>query len=242
MELPLVAALAYSIQELADLSLLSREIDLVFKGCPVATSAAKCIRLGLLVAITSTALAGCFGASSNESETALPQTPKIIEPKRTDPWVLIDSATDQLIVYRRKDPPIVFNNIAFGAAGVKDKLRSGDDVTPRGTYTIGWIKRESKFATFIGLTYPSLADAERGYQRGVITQATFEQIRDAHTQGRIPPQNTRLGGFIGIHGVGKGSLDIHRIANWTAGCIAVENRQIEQLVKLVGPGTHVEIR
>lgn len=199
-----------------------------------------------ITSVVLTALAvistGCGLFTAPQPGASTPESPKIIEPKRTDPWVLIDSATDQLIVYRRKDPPVVFKNIAFGAAGVKDKQRSGDDVTPRGVYTVGWIKRESKFATFIGLTYPSVTDAERGYQGGVITQATFETIRDAHAQGRIPPQNTRLGGFIGIHGVGKGSLEIHRLANWTAGCIAVENRQIEQLVRLIGPGTQVEIR
>jgi L,D-peptidoglycan transpeptidase YkuD (ErfK/YbiS/YcfS/YnhG family) len=42
--------------------------------------------------------------------------------------------------------------------------------------------------------------------------------------------------------VGRGSLAIHRIANWTAGCIAVDNDQIRQLFKLLKRGMKVEIR
>ncbi len=187
-------------------------------------------------------LAGCFFGSHEEAPPQASKPPKIMESEKTDPWVLIDSETDQLIVHRKGAPPVVFKNIAFGAAGVKEKSRMGDDVTPRGSYRVGWIKYSEKFKTFIGLAYPSLPDAERGYRRGVINLATYERIKGAHNEGRVPPQDTRLGGFIGIHGVGKGSLEIHRMANWTAGCIAVENSQIDELARLVRPGTQVEIR
>lgn len=197
----------------------------------------------LFVTLTaSLLLEGCFSSSQDEAPLPSTQPPKIRETQKTDPWILIDSETDQLIVYRKGESPITYKNIAFGAAGVKEKQRIGDDVTPRGNYRIGWIRRSNKFETFIGLTYPSVSDAERGYRRGIINQATFERIKGAHVEGRMPPQDTRLGGFIGIHGVGRGSLDIHRMANWTAGCIAIENGQIEELSRLVRPGTQVEIR
>jgi murein L,D-transpeptidase YafK len=197
------------------------------------------LALALLVL---TSLEGCFFGSNDEAAPQPIKPPQILQPEKTDPWVLIDSETDQLIVHRKGAPPIVFKNIAFGAAGVKEKQRIGDDVTPRGSYRVGWIRNSNKFETFIGLTYPSLPDAERGYRRGVINLATYERIKGAHVDGRMPPQDTRLGGFIGIHGVGKGSLEIHRMANWTAGCIAVENSQIDELARLVQPGTQVEIR
>jgi len=197
----------------------------------------------LVVALVlSTCLSACFFGSNEDVPVQPPKPPTIIESEKTDPWVLIDSETDQLTVHRKNAPPIVFKNIAFGAAGVKEKQRMGDDVTPRGNYRVGWIRRSEKFETFIGLTYPSLPDAERGYRRGVINLATYERIKGAHVDGRLPPQDTRLGGFIGIHGVGKGSLEIHRMANWTAGCIAVENSQIDELARLLRPGTQVEIR
>jgi murein L,D-transpeptidase YafK len=178
------------------------------------------------------------------------QQPQFVEPapvvqmeaERTDPWILIDGRSKRMTVYRKSGPPVVFEGVAFGAAGVKEKRRAGDDTTPRGTYTVGWIRKQSKFVHFIGLTYPSLEDAERGYQNGVISHRTFERIKRAIEQGRVPPQDTALGGFIGIHGVGRGSLSIHRVANWTAGCVAVDNKQIRELSALIRPGIQVEIR
>ena len=162
--------------------------------------------------------------------------------ERSDPWLLIESGADRLTVFQQGKPSLVLNNIAFGAAGVNDKRRRGDDVTPRGVYRVAWIRRQSKFLHFIGLNYPSLADAQRGLKDGRIDQQTFDRIKLSHLRGDIPPQDTPLGGHIGIHGVGKGRLDIHRVANWTAGCVAVENNQIKRLTETVRIGTVVEIR
>lgn len=145
-------------------------------------------------------------------------------------------------MFQRGKVSLVFNNIAWGAAGVREKHRRGDDVTPRGAYKVAWIRRQSKFLHFIGLNYPSLADAQRALTDGRIDRQTFERIRLAHSRGEVPPQDTPLGGFIGIHGVGKGSLAIHRVANWTGGCVAVENGQIQRLTGIVRIGTVVEIR
>ena len=125
---------------------------------------------------------------------------------------------------------------------MKEKRRRGDDVTPRGVYSVGWIRTESKFVHFIGLNYPSVVDAERGLHDGVIGEAAYERIKRAHERGERPPQDTALGGQIGIHGVGKGSLEIHRIANWTSGCIAMENLDVRRLARMVRVGMRVEIR
>lgn len=157
-------------------------------------------------------------------------------------WIEIDSRYKRLTLHRPGQTDIVFDGVAFGAAGVKEKHKQGDHVTPRGRYTVGWISKQSKFKSFIGLTYPSVEDAERGYKNGVINQVAFTQIKDSHLGGRTPPQTTPLGGYIGIHGLGKGSIEIHRMANWTEGCIALDNQQIEQLLELVSPGMEVEIR
>lgn len=179
--------------------------------------------------------------------TSLPSVPPPLEEpsatlERTDPWVLVDSAKDRMVIYKKGAAPIVFQNIAVGAAGVKEKQRRGDDVTPRGVYRVAWIRHQSKFERFIGLDYPSLVDATRGFESGRIDRQIFERIKHAHAVGEAPPQDTPLGGFIGIHGVGKGSLATHRLANWTGGCIAVENNQIHRLLDLVRIGTVVEIR
>lgn len=190
-------------------------------------------------ALLSLLLIGCLGPNLPEPRApAPPQT--TLQPQ--EPWVLVDSGNDRLTVFLEHGPPVVFENIAVGAAGVKEKKRVGDDVTPCGTYTVGWFQPHSKFVHFIGLTYPSRADAERGYREKIIDRHAYERIISALDRGETPPQDTRLGGLIGIHGVGRGSLAIHRIANWTAGCIAVDNDQIRQLFKLLKRGMKVEIR
>ena len=57
-------------------------------------------------------------------------------------------------------------------------------------------------------------------------------------------QNTPLGGAIGIHGIGEiteEKLEIHRTINWTKGCIALTNDEIDDLLHYIGVGTKVVI-
>ncbi len=189
-------------------------------------------------------LASCTGCLSKPTGPAheTPSRGPAEDYERSDPWVLVDSAQDRMVVYKKGSAPLIFQNIAVGAAGVKEKIRRGDDVTPRGVYRVAWIRNQSKFSRFIGLNYPSRVDAQRGLEAGRIDRQLYERILRAHVLGEVPPQDTPLGGFIGIHGVGRGSLEVHRLANWTGGCIALENNQIHLLSELVTIGTIVEIR
>lgn len=50
-----------------------------------------------------------------------------------------------------------------------------------------------------------------------------------------------IGGQIGIHGLGAGDKEIHKVFNWTHGCIALTNEQIDQLTRWVGKGTVVKV-
>ena len=69
-----------------------------------------------------------------------------------------------------------------------------------------------------------------------------ERIALAEWQGRPPPHDTPLGGMIGIHGIGRGSLKVHRDFNWTEGCVALDNQQIHALARYVRVGMRVIIR
>lgn len=164
------------------------------------------------------------------------------EEERSDPWVLIDSKSETVTVFSKSASPVVFQNAAFGAAGVKNKVKRGDDVTPVGKFLVTHISYASKYSIFIGLNYPLPEDAIRGLNAGIITQGVYNSIVSAHKAGRTPPQNSNLGGLIGIHGTGRGSPEIHSLVNWTAGCIALTNAQIRQLARLVKVGTLVEVR
>ena len=77
---------------------------------------------------------------------------------------------------------------------------------------------------------------------GVIDRVRYWDIYDRMVVSGGPPQDTVLGGHIGIHGIGEGNPEIHRRFDWTQGCIALTNEEIEQLANLVGIGAKVVIR
>jgi len=87
---------------------------------------------------------------------------------------------------------------------------------------------------FLGLSYPSLADAERGVRQGLIDSHQAQAIRRAIQSGRCPPWNTPLGGAIGLHGGGTWR-------DWTLGCIALNDADIEILYLLLQIGDPVSI-
>jgi murein L,D-transpeptidase YafK len=132
--------------------------------------------------------------------------------------------------------------VSVGRWGVSDEKRIGDGKTPLGEYRVAWVKPSGQFGPFLGFDYPSIARARKGLAAGEITQREFDAILEAHVAGRIPPQNTRLGGHLGIHGLGRGDPGIHWDLNWTRGCVAVTNEQMNEVLRLVGKGAVVRIR
>ncbi len=161
-------------------------------------------------------------------------------------WILIDSETRTLTVMAEEADAErvveVFNNVAFGRGGVAPFRRSGDGKTPTGEFYVAWINPDSRYHLFFGLDYPRPAHAEEAYRTQAIDVETYVRIREAHHRGRLPPQDTALGGEIGIHGVGQHDPDIHRLFNWTMGCVALTDQQIEQLASWVTLGMRVVIR
>jgi murein L,D-transpeptidase YafK len=154
----------------------------------------------------------------------------------------VDSAKREMRVLRGDKVLAVFNPVSVGRWGMTEEKRRGDGKTPLGDFRIAWVKSTGHFGPFIGFDYPSLARAKKGLAAGEIGQAEFDAIREAHAEGRVPPQNTNLGGFIGIHGLGRADPEIHHDLNWTQGCIAVTNAQMSQIMGLVGKGALVRIR
>lgn len=157
-------------------------------------------------------------------------------------WIDIDTDGQTLTVYDDSGRAIrQFDDISIGSGGVADVHLAGDHTTPRGHFHVVNVRPSSRFDTFILLDYPQPAQADRALHDGSIDAATRAAIDDAVFAGQLPPQDTRLGGEIGIHGLGRDSTGIHRRFNWTSGCIALTNRQIRQLAGLVSAGTDVVI-
>jgi murein L,D-transpeptidase YafK len=112
--------------------------------------------------------------------------------------------------------------VALGGDPVGPKAKAGDKKTPEGEYVIDSKNAKSRFHLALHISYPNIDDRERARKLGVSP-----------------------GGGVEIHGLESkyawvGSL--HRQVNWTAGCIAVTNPEIDEIWPLVPVGTPVEIK
>jgi len=157
-------------------------------------------------------------------------------------WLLVDTNTLELRVMQGNRALQTFENISIGRYGATRDKVLGDNQTPLGTFKIGWITDKSRFHRFMGLTYPNAEYAQRGFERGLIDDEQWRLIRYALNTGKVPAQNTILGGMIGIHGIGEGDLAMHGKYNWTNGCVAVTNEEMDLLSRWVHIGTRVEIQ
>src|SRR6266481_2613202 len=112
--------------------------------------------------------------------------------------------------------------VALGHDPQGAKTRLGDNKTPEGQYVIDSRNAHSQFHLALHISYPSLADRERAKKLGVDP-----------------------GGQIMIHGLPPAYAWLgaaHRQTDWTLGCIAVTDSEIEEIWALVPVGTKVEIK
>lgn len=113
--------------------------------------------------------------------------------------------------------------VALGQDPVGHKLQQGDSRTPEGVYTVDFRRTVSRFNLALRIDYPSRRDRQVAAARGV-----------------------NPGGEIYIHGQPTGGVNPARLAqtgpDWTDGCVAVTNPEMQQIFALVRDGTTVEIR
>ena len=109
-------------------------------------------------------------------------------------------------------------NFVLGFAPIGDKFFEGDGKTPEGTYRIDRRNPRSSFHLSVGISYPNSEDIARAIRAG-----------------RSP------GGEIFIHGQPNSSKKAKR-GDWTAGCIAVTNEEIEEIYAMVTEGTIITLR
>lgn len=159
-----------------------------------------------------------------------------------DVWLLVDTKALTIEVKKGQQTIDTIKDIAIGRGGAGFKNHRGDNVTPYGSYKIGWVGERSAFRKFFGLNYPSVEDAQKALEQGVIGRVAYDSIINAHRFNQVPPQDTPLGGRIGIHGLGGADEKIHKSMNWTHGCIALTNGQIDHLSQWLDKGTVVKIK
>ena len=159
-----------------------------------------------------------------------------------DIWILVDTEKMVLSVLEGNKVRRKYDAIAIGRAGTTPDKKMGDNKTPLGAFRLVRIAPSETFHRFFGINYPTVAHASRALRAGTIGREHYQAIRHAAKSNNIPPQETPLGGYIGIHGVGDGDPAIHKKFNWTQGCVALTNRQIDDLSSWVHLGMRVVIR
>lgn len=202
--------------------------------------------LFLLLILSFAALhSGCSTQSSQTAQLAPAETP--CDPQDDDldpglpvtaplksPKIVIKKAKKKLLLYSEEKLLRAYPvKLGFNPEG--EKVRQGDKRTPEGSYYICMKNPRSKYYLSLGLSYPSIEDAERGLAQKLISKNDHDRIVDRISKKSIPPWDTPLGGEIFIHGGGENW-------DWTYGCVMLCNKDIEELFKVVALGTQVVIQ
>jgi murein L,D-transpeptidase YafK len=140
-----------------------------------------------------------------------------------------------------KNGAVVAMDIAIGRQELGRKTSAGDNRTPEGRYRIVAPASEGRFHLFIPIDYPARADADIAWLEDRISGADYWRIVSALKEGLLPPQDTPLGGDIGFHGEGERWQGDSQNHDWTYGCIAVTDREIEFLAERIEIGVPVWI-
>ena len=135
--------------------------------------------------------------------------------------IVVEKSARRLSVFRKGNRVKTYQ-IALGRSPLGAKEQEGDMKTPEGFYKIDGRNPQSSFHLALHVSYPSHEDDKRAAGRGV-----------------------SAGYDIMIHGIQNGHGWIgafHRWNDWTAGCIAVTNEEMEELWRVTPDGTTIEIR
>lgn len=156
-------------------------------------------------------------------------------------WIRISKRVQTVFVYRGHE--LVYRFAAdLGYNFYSDKERRGSSAepdhwrTPEGEFFVVAKNPRSQFYKALVLNYPNAEDAKRGLRDGLISQAEYDAIQRAEEQYAMPPMSTALGGYIELHGDGTGKRN-----NWTQGCVAIPNAEMDTIWDLVSVGTPVLI-
>ncbi len=157
-------------------------------------------------------------ATSNVDKEVEFSLPIVAEGAQAD-RILVDKSDRLLILYEQGKELARYHNIRFGDRPEGHKQFEGDERTPEGSYTIDGRNPGSKFHLSLRVSYPNAQDR-----------------RYAKSKGRS------AGGDIFIHGQPNGHSGPTIASDWTDGCIALRNDEIEQIWELVKNGAAITIQ
>ena len=142
-------------------------------------------------------------------------------------FILVDKSDYELRVYDDEGWYATYP-VVFGSTSLDDKMMEGDRKTPEGTFKILGKKPHEKWHKMLLLDYPN--------------KESWQKFRERKAQGIIP-KTARIGGGIAIHGTWPNDdLVVDDFTNWTQGCIALRNEDLDEIFEYVPLGTKVIIR
>jgi tetratricopeptide (TPR) repeat protein len=156
-----------------------------------------------------------------ENEITALKKEAVVIPKGPADRILVEKKDRRLTLFSQ-GKVLKSYQIALGGNPNGPKERQGDNKTPEGTYRIDSRNKNSQFHLSLHISYPNEKDKKRARELGVSP-----------------------GGDIMIHGIKNGLSwvgDMHTEVDWTKGCIAVTDEEIEEINRVVPNGTIVEIR
>jgi murein L,D-transpeptidase YafK len=181
--------------------------------------------------------------AQSKGRTIIPTAEKIFDsmqekqneslPHLENPHIIVKKKQRKLELHDGKKL-IKTYNIGLGFTPVGDKEIKGDGKTPEGEFYIFTKNAKSRFYLSLGVSYPSVEDAERGLREKLISKKERDAIVKAINEKKTPLQNTKLGGEIYIHGGGA-------LNDWTQGCVALANEDIKELFDALPTGIKVKI-
>ncbi len=147
-----------------------------------------------------------------------PATPEVTE-------IRIDKSDHTLSLFAG-DTAVRTYGVALGPGGAGPKQWEGDQKTPVGTYRVSG-RIPGLFHRFLVVSYPNDEDRLR-----------YGELKRL---GEVP-KGRGVGHSIGIHGVGSRELaGVHKETDWTLGCIALDDAEIDEVASLVKDGTRIVI-
>lgn len=135
--------------------------------------------------------------------------------------VVVDKSDRQMRLLNG-DEVVATYSISLGGAPQGHKTQEGDQKTPEGQYVLDYKNESSSYYRSMHVSYPNAADTQQATERGVSP-----------------------GGFIMVHGQRNGFgwlAPVLQHFDWTDGCIAITNAEMDEFMSLVAPGTPIDIR
>ena len=191
--------------------------------------------------------AGCAAPPQTPPGAASTAPPSVATSLPREPFCpriahILIRKSEHLLVARCDPGPVIVMSVALGRAPAGAKQARGDQRTPEGNYSVSGPARRSRFHRLIPIDYPSRRDADSALERGTITASEHARIVARRAHDRPPPQDTALGGELGLHGEGLAWRGESAGLDWTYGCIAVRDPEIDFLAQRVRLGTPVWIQ